>query len=212
MNYIKLLTAAGAALLVTGCVNLLPETTPSSIYRLSSPEPSGVMVAGREVVRVDLPLAPRGLASDEIAISLQHGELAFIDGAKWIAPTPRLVQDLIIESIDAFEPDLIAARPEDGVRADYELHTEIRSFEAVYRDGPDSAPIAVVRMRVRIVRLDDRSLLGIHAVGAQAQARSNTVGDIVAAFDAAAQEMASNISAWATLQVEMYPVEDAGED
>lgn len=208
MSIAKRVLAAGAALALAGCVNLLPETTPASIYRLSAPEPSSMTAADREVVRVSLPNAPRGLASDEIAISLDRGELAFIEGAKWIAPTPRLVQDLVTDAIDAYEPDLIAARPEDGVDAAYELHTEIRSFEAVYVDGPDAGPTAVVRMRVRMVRLEDRNLLGVHAVGAQATARSNTVGDIVAAFDAAAQETASEISAWAAQQVAAHPVSE----
>lgn len=205
MKTLLRLAALGAALALAGCVNLLPQSTPSSIYRLSTPEPAGGNAAGRQVVRVDLPLAPRGIASDEIAISLSNGELAFIDGAKWISTTPRLVQDLVIGAIDAYEPDLIASRPEDGVIAEYELHTEVRSFEAVYRDGPDLAPLVIIQMRVRMVRLSDRSLLGVQAVGAQAQARSNTVGDIVAAFDAAAQETASEISAWATQQVRANP-------
>lgn len=205
MTVVKHLAALGAALLLAGCVNILPESTPSSIYRLSTPEPAGGTAAGRQVVRVDLPLAPRGIASDEIAISLEHGELAFIEGAKWIATTPRLVQDLVIGAIDAYEPDLIASRPEDGVTAEYELHTEVRSFEAVYRDGADFAPVIVIQMRVRMVRLSDRSLLGVQAVGAQAQARSNTVGDIVAAFDAAAQETASEVSAFAARQVREHP-------
>jgi cholesterol transport system auxiliary component len=205
MTVLKRLAAAGVAVFLAGCVSLLPETTPASIYRLSTPEPSGGSAMNRQVVRVDLPLAPRGIASDEIAISLQHGELAFIDGAKWISTTPRLVQDLVISAIDAYEPDLIASRPEDGVNAEYELHTEVRSFEAVYRDGPDAPPTAIVQMRVRMVRLSDRSLLGVQAVGAQARARTNTVGDIVAAFDAAAQETAGEISSWATQQARAHP-------
>ena len=90
-----------------------------------------------------------GFTIPEIEQVYSEGDVEglFIDGAKWISTTPRLVQDLVISAIDAYEPDLIASRPEDGVNSEYELHTEVRSFEAVYRDGPDAPPTALQEAR-----------------------------------------------------------------
>lgn len=200
---------AAAALLLPGCVNLLPQVEPSAVYRLSAPEPAGDFSTGQTIVSVGVPLTPRALSSDDIAISMARGELAFIEGAKWIAPVPRLMQDLVVEAIDAYEPDLAAARPEDGVLSEYGISTEIRAFEAVYRDSDDAAPMAVIRMRVRLVRLDGRQLVGIHAVGAQAQAADNRIGDIVAAYDAAAQETASEIAEWVAARIAADRAEQA---
>ena len=188
---------AGASLALSGCVNLLPQAEPAAVYRLSAPEPSGNFSTDQTVVSVEVPLTPRALSNDDVAISLARGELAFIEGAKWIAPVPRMVQDLIVEAIDAYEPSLAAARPDDGVRAEYEINTEVRAFEAVYANGEEAAPTAVIRVRVRLVRLDGRILVGVHAVGAQALASDNRIGEIVAAYDAAAQETASEIADWA---------------
>jgi len=198
---VRTLTVSLLAMLATGCVNLLPETVPAAIYRLSAPEPSGGFSTEQSVVRIQMPLTPRALSSDDIAISMSRGELAFIEGSKWIAPVPRLVQDLVVESIDAFEPDLAAARPEDGVLVDYELNTEIRAFEAVYRDSDEVAPTVVIRVRVRLVRLDGRRLVAVDAIGSQARANENRIGSIVAAYDAAAQETASEIASWAADQI-----------
>lgn len=198
---------ATAALALGGCVNLIPQAEPAAVYRLSAPEPSGDFNTDQTIVSVGVPLTPRALSSDDIAISLERGELAFIEGAKWIAPVPRLMQDLIVESIDAFESDLAATRPEDGVEAEYEINTEVRAFEAVYRNGQEAAPTAVIRMRVRLVRLDGRRLIGVYAAGAQAQAMDNRIGEIVAAYDAAAQETAAEIASWAAARIEADRVE-----
>lgn len=194
----------GTSVLLAGCVSLLPENTPATVYRLSTPEPSGELRNEAVIVGVQRPLTPRALSGAQIALSQQRGELVFAEGAEWITPVPRLVQDLIVESMDAFEPSLIASRPEDGVRAEFELATELRSFEANYLNGPDAAPTAVVRIRSRLIRMSDRRLIAVEAIGAQAVARSLRIGDIVAAFDAASQEAAADVAQWTAEQVAQH--------
>ncbi|GJL97807.1 MAG: hypothetical protein DHS20C06_16240 [Hyphobacterium sp.] len=202
----KFLTAAliGSAVLLSSCISVLPENVPSTIYRLSTPEPSGEMRREAVIVGVQRPLTPRALSGDQIALTQANGELVFVSGARWITPVPRLIQDLIVESMDAFEPELIAARPEDGVRSEFELATEIRSFEAGYVNGPDAAPTVIVRLRVRLIRAHDRRLIAVDALGARATAQSNRIGDIVGAFDAASQEAMGNVSQWTAEQVSAH--------
>mgnify|MGYP003111362423 FL=1 len=199
----KTLTAGliGAALLLSGCISLLPENTPATVYRLSTPEPSGEVRVEAVIVGVQRPLTPRAMSNNMIAMSQQRGQLVFIEGAEWITPVPRLVQDLIVESMDAFEPSLIAARPEDGVRSEFELATELRSFEANYLAGPDAPPTVIVRLRARLIRSSDRRLVAVDAIGAQSLSSGNTIGDIVAAFDAASQEAMASVAQWTAEQV-----------
>ncbi|WP_421790982.1 ABC-type transport auxiliary lipoprotein family protein [Hyphobacterium sp.] len=191
----------GSAVALTGCISVLPENVPATVYRLSTPEPSGMVRQEAVIVNVQRPLTPRALSGSEIALSQNRGELVFADGAEWITPVPRLIQDLIVESMDAFEPSLIASRPEDGVRAEFELATEVRTFEANYLSGPEAAPTVIVRLRARLIRSSDRRLVAVDAVGAQARASTNTLGDIVAAYDAAAQEAMANVAQWTAEQV-----------
>lgn len=199
----KFLTATvlASSTLLAGCISVLPENTPATVYRLSTPEPSSELRTEAVIVGVQRPLTPRALSGDQIALSQSRGQLVFASGAEWITPVPRLVQDLIVESMDAFEPSLIASRPEDGVRAEFELATELRSFEANYVNGEDAAPTVVVRMRARLIRMSDRRLVAVEAVGAQAVANSVSLSDIVAAFDAASQEAMANVAQWTAEQV-----------
>lgn len=199
----KALTAGliGSSLLLSACISVLPENVPSTVYRLSTPEPSGEVRAEAVIVGVQRPLTPRALSNDMIAMSQERGQLVFIEGAEWITPVPRLVQDLIVESMDAFEPSLIAARPEDGVRSEFELATELRSFEANYLNGDNAPPTVIVRLRARLIRSSDRRLVAVDAIGAQSLSRGNTIGDIVAAFDAASQEAMANVAQWTAEQV-----------
>jgi cholesterol transport system auxiliary component len=194
----------GCSLFLTACISVLPESVPSTVYRLSTPEPSGEVRSEAVIVGVQRPLTPRALSNDMIAMSQERGQLVFIEGAEWITPVPRLVQDLIVESMDAFEPSLIAARPEDGVRSEFELATELRSFEANYFNGDNAPPTVVVRLRARLIRSSDRRLVAVDAIGAQSVARSNTIGDIVAAFDAASQEAMASVTQWTAEQVALH--------
>jgi cholesterol transport system auxiliary component len=202
----KFLTAAlmGSAVTLSGCINILPENVPATVYRLSTPEPSGDLRREAVIVGVQRPLTPRALSGDQIALSQAHGELVFVSGAEWITPVPRLIQDLLVESMDAFEPGLIASRPEDGVRSEFELATELRSFEANYVDGNEAPPTVVVRMRARLIRVSDRRLVAVEAIGARATARSTSIGDIVSAFDAASQEAMGSVAQWTAEQVSSF--------
>jgi cholesterol transport system auxiliary component len=202
----KTLTAGliGTSLFLSGCISFLPETVPATVYRLSTPEPSGEVREEAVIIGVQRPLTPRALSNDMIAMSQERGQLVFIQGAEWITPVPRLVQDLIVESMDAFEPTLIASRPEDGVRSEFELATELRSFEANYLRGPDQPPTVIVRLRARLIRSSDRRLVAVDAIGAQSVASSNTIGDIVAAFDAASQEAMASVAQWTAEQVAIH--------
>ena len=101
-RFLKPALIALSLLPVAACVSLLPESEPVSVYRLSSPE-------------------PRGLAGDHIALVRGSQSLAYISGARWISPAPSLVQNLVIDTFNAEQDRLAPARPEDGVRADYEL-------------------------------------------------------------------------------------------
>lgn len=126
----------------TACVSLLPESEPVSVYRLSSPDPQewGGNSEDWTIVEIEVPQAPRGLSGDHIALLRDGQSLAYIEGARWISPVPRLLQNLVIDTFNAEQSQLAPARPEDGVRADYELHLDLRQFEADYDQGAGAAP------------------------------------------------------------------------
>ncbi len=131
---------AGACLVgLSGCVSLLPEPTPVSVYRLSSPEPLEWSGQDWTIVLIEQPRAPRGLSGDEIAVLRNGQSLAYVSGARWISPVPGLLQNQVIDTFNAASSGLAPARPEDGVRADYELRLDLREYEADYDRGAEGA-------------------------------------------------------------------------
>ena len=196
--------AALAALTVSACISVLPESEPRRIYRLEPPA-AGAQAAPVEsapVIVVERPLAPRGLASDRIALSMADGRISYIDGASWISPAPDMVHDLVLEVFRAEAPGLAAVRAPDGVQDDWRLRTELTRFEAVYDRGEGAAPLVEVTLRARLVDSDDRRLAGARAFSASARAADNRQSAIVDAFGEAARSAAGALTAWSGARID----------
>ncbi len=201
MSAARLLKPAALALALAGlggCVSLLPEAEPVSVYRLSAPAPSEWSGQDWTIVLIELPVAPRGLSGDTIAVLRPGQSLAYINGARWISPAPEVVQDLLIDTFNSGQSGLVPARPEDGVRADYELRLDLREFEAVYDRGEDAAPLIRVRLAARLVAERGRRFVGARVFMAEVRATENRTRSIVAAFDAAALDVSGDIASWSS--------------
>ena len=198
---LKMLLVGVSAISVSACVSLLPEVEPSAIYRLSSPAPTNWSTSGAAMIEINVPNAPRGLSGDHIAILTADRHLAYMGQAKWIAPAPRIVQNLIIDSFNAGDGQLVPARPSDGVRAQYELQLDLREFEASYDQGSGNAPMVHVRIAVRLVSSETRGFIGTRVFSAQARASANRERAIVEAFNRAAGDAARDLAEWSVQTV-----------
>jgi len=196
LNSLKSLLVTMAALSVSACVSILPETEPSAIYRLSSPTPVEWSGEDRMFVEINTPMAPRGLAGDEIALLMEGRHLAYMASAKWIAPAPRVVQNLVIDTFNATSAPLAPARPEDGVRAEYELRLDLREFEAAYDQGSGRAPMVHVSFAARVIATDGRRLVGTRVFSAEVRASTNREGAIIDAFDVASARATRELADW----------------
>lgn len=198
--WIKPVLMSAAAVALTGCVNLLPETVPAAVYRLSSPEPvTRNSQQELTLVQVDAPHAARSLSGTDIAILMDGQHIAFMSGAQWIEPAPRVVQAMVIDAMNAQSGGVLPARPEDGVRVDYELRTDLREFEAAYLNGMESAPTIRVRIAARLITERSREFAGMQVFTAEVRARANRQRDIIDAFDQAAREATGDIAQWVVL-------------
>jgi len=196
-RFLKYTTIALGALTLSGCVSLLPEVEPVAVYRLSSPEPrANATMPEAVVVTVERPVAPAGLSGDEIAIETEPGRLAYMAGARWIAPSTVILQSLIVDTLHAGEDGIEPVRPSDAIRGSYELRTDLRAFEAVYDQGSDRAPLVRVRIAARLVESDGRNLAASEVFSAEVRARANRAGAIVDAFNQASTQVATEMSAW----------------
>lgn len=193
---IRSVIAAGAALLVSGCVSLLPESEPDTLYRLAATDLDAPAGGGAPItVLIDRIDAPRGLAGDRIAI-LRGDAIAYMAGAAWISPAPRLMESAVVDAFYEAAPLLAPARIEDGVTARYELDLEMREFEAVYDRGEGGAPLVRATLRGRLIDRDSRTLVAARSFTHDVRAAENRQRAIVAAFSEAAGRTSRELAGW----------------
>ncbi|WP_158272128.1 ABC-type transport auxiliary lipoprotein family protein [Marinicauda salina] len=173
------------------------------IYRLAAPEEArevATRLEGASTVAVREPIAPRALAGNRIAL-MREGRIAYLSGADWISPVPRMVHAMILDAFNADQADVAAVRPEEGVLAGYDLNLELRRFEAVYDGGSGDAPLVMIRLRARIVDSGDRTLVAGRLFEQSRRASANRQGAIVDAFSEAAWLMSEELAAWTADEV-----------
>ena len=190
--------APAAALALTACVSLFPDSgDPPQVYRLSAPSPTpGADERWAWTVEVAPAIAERALSSNRVAVSTDGVEVAYAAGARWSAATPRLIQNLIIDTLSADGRILAAVRPEDGVRASCELRLELASFEAVYEDGEGAPPTANVNIRAMLITPGSRRLAAASNFVSEVRAGDVRMRAIISAMDEAAHAAAGQLVEW----------------
>ncbi len=187
-----------AALLLGGCVRLLPEARTADIYRLRPPAPESQTAPrpfGQPTVMISSPSAGRAFGASDILISRPDASLASVAGARWAGTARGMLQDYLIEMFEQAVDGPAPLRPGDGLAADYDLSLDLRNFEANYDQDMESAPLVRVAMGARLIS-GARVLVASSGFSSEVRARSNRMGDIIAAFDQATEEVASALVGW----------------
>ncbi len=201
---------AGLALLVApGCISVLPETEPDTLYRLATTDLRGSGPdEGAATVIVGRLAAPRGLAGDQIAI--QRGEqIAYMAGAAWLSPAPDMLYTVILDAFHTVAPAVAPASATDGVRARFELDLQLRHFEAVYDNGAGTAPLTRVGIRARLIDRSTRALIATRTFDAEPRASENRQGAIVTSFSRASSSLSRQLAEW--VEIQACSVEDPAE-
>jgi len=196
MSRFASIIAASAALATAGCVSLLPEPRPNTLYRLAAADlDASAPVTAPVTVLIDRISAPRGLAGDRIAIQ-RSGAIAYMAGAAWISPGPQLMEGAVFDAFYNGAPLIAPAHAEDGVRARYELDLDLRHFEAEYDQGEDAAPLVRTAVRARLIDRENRALVAARTIESTARATANRQGAIVAAFSSATDDATRALATW----------------
>ena len=189
--------AVGAAILtLSGCVDLPGMGTPARLYMLS-PKSSfaGDLPDVKWQLVVELPVAPSGLATSNIALTRDPIQLQYYADAKWAERAPQMVQTLIVESFENSEKIIAVGRQAIGLRSDFNLKSDLREFQVEYGQGSET-PIAHVRINAKLIKQPRRQIIASQAFGAKAEAASGSMGDIVRAFDEALGKVLRRIVEW----------------
>lgn len=187
-----MVSACAAIELATREPPRLFQLTPKSTFDPSLPETDTTL-------SVEVPSATAGLNTARIALRPTPTTLEYFAGASWIDVVPIMVQNLLIESLDNTGRVDVLGREVVGVRADYALLTHVREFQAEYEGG--GPPDVRVRLQVRLVRLPRRISLAATSEEAVVQAESNSLDDIVTAFDRAFGDATKDVVGWTLEQL-----------
>lgn len=128
-----------------GCASLLAGS-PDATYDLTAPSnvPQGGGQRGTMVVAE--PVAVAVIDGQRIVVKPSSGQVTYLGKSQWSDRLPKLVQARIIESYENANRLKSVGRPGDRLTVDYQLVTELRSFEI--RAGSNEA---VVEMTAKIV-------------------------------------------------------------
>lgn len=185
-----------AAVSLAGCVSLFPKTKPVQLYSFKAAQ-AAAAAAPAPPASVAILRAPttftRAASSDRI-LTRNGNEAAFIADARWSAPAAVLFDETLAAAFDNASVRL-ATRGESAA-TDAILRVEVRTFEAVYKDGPDAAPTAVVEARATLTAPKNREFATSKVFHAEHKANDNRTGPIVDAYDAAVGDLMTELVRW----------------
>jgi len=191
-----LILAVGLSL--AGCGGLLPAPPPApDLYTLSpaaeppagsAPSPAGQLLVGDVA-------APAALDTTRIALTRDPTQVEYFAKSGWTDRAPVLVQNLLLDTLEASGRFKAVARRSLTLRADYVVIGELKHFEADYRAG--SPPQIRVALELQLVRSSGGEILGQRIFAASAPAAANAVPAIVEAFDAASHQALADAAPWA---------------
>ncbi len=195
-----ILLVLAASMMLVSCISVLPKPGPDpDTFRLSEIVlPS--QLASTPVVLVELPSSPKVLRNNRIAIVQGSQGIAYTAGARWAAPVPQLVSELLTDELLATGA-LNVVSPQEGVHPRFALITEIRHFEIVYDQGMDAAPLGRVEIRAKLIDRHGRVLMALGHFDANSRADDNRLGAIAAAIDRAAHQVGQELGAWAAKEL-----------
>ncbi len=187
--------ALAMSLAVSACISVLPKAGPDpDIFRLSDvalPE----QMAASPVLLLEMPLAPKALRNNRIAIARGPQDIAYAAGARWAGMVPQMAEELLNDSLLATRR-LNVVSPREGVHPPFGLVVEVRHFEAVYDQGEGAVPLGRVTLYAKLINRRGRTLMAQKLFNAEVRARQNTLGAMAAAIDAAAHQAAAVLSDW----------------
>jgi cholesterol transport system auxiliary component len=195
---LRALSLIAAALALSACVSLLPDAEPSQLYRLEGAiDPSATIAPPAPTFGLVLPSTGFvQAASGDRILTVTGDEVAYIAGARWVAPASELFEEAVERAFDANTgPARLVTRGEMRT-AESVLRLDVRRFEVVYDRGQDAAPLVVVRLRATMVNRGDRALIDEEVFQAEVRATDNRVSAIVAAFDAGTGQVLTQLVDW----------------
>lgn len=181
------------AVALAGCS--LFRGSPPETYELTAPAPRPANGTAAQIL-IPEPSALKTLDSERIVVS-SGPRLSYYPDAQWPDRMPRVFQAKAIEAFEKSKRVKAVGRPGEGLSIDYQLVTNIRSFEFREQGQGGSAYVSVY---VKV--MDDRTgrVVATRTFEGEAPVSKDTAASVVAGVNEALNQVLVELVSW-TLKV-----------
>ncbi len=185
------------ALGIAGCA-ALPGGGPAPLdtFELSAPSVDGRSHNRRQILIAE-PDALKALDGQNIVIKTGSRSIQYLKGAQWADRLPLIVQARLAETFQRSGSFAGVGKPGEGLAIDYQIITEIRSFEI----RADRGEQAQVELFVRLLNDRNGEVRASRTFTASAPVSGGGNQAYVAALDGAFGRAAQDIVRWTDSQI-----------
>lgn len=180
----------GATLLTLALTGCLGATAPIT-YDLGSASPSRAPRRSSRTVVITLPKTVQTYDSQRVVVRDVGNELSYLPDAQLSDTLPRLVQTRLLQTFEAANfPNI--GRPDDQLRVDVTLATELRTFDIDISQGG----LATVTINAKLVDEARGAIFASQTFTASRQGTIEPAAAAIASLDIALQDVMSQILLW----------------
>jgi cholesterol transport system auxiliary component len=191
MNYSRrgfmAIGASALALSVSGCFTPTPPLT----YDLTSTSHGPLRRRSSRVVVITEPKTVQTYDTQRVVIREPGNILSYLPDAQWSDTLPRLVQTRLLQTFEASNFKNIG-RPDDQLKVDVTLATELRAFEIDVSRGN----LATVTVNAKLVDEARGAIFASKEFSATQQATQSPATSAITALDNALQSVMAQILLW----------------
>jgi len=187
---------AAAMLTSTGCSGGLRSDAPATQVYVLRAAPASQAAAPKALnvsVHVNRPMAAPGLDSDHIVLVQPDHRMSYYVASRWPADLPAVIGSLAVDTMRAAGVWTNVQDAGSAFSSEYLLQIVIRRFEADYSAG-GSAPEVHVVLDCTVGRRAGREVIGSFAAEGSATAGANRLGEVIGAFEVAANHALADIA------------------
>jgi cholesterol transport system auxiliary component len=186
-----LIRACAAIVLVTALSACASKASNDTYSLSSSPAIEGPSSTSKQIL-VPEPTALKALDSDQVVIRLSGAEIQYLAKSQWSDRLPKMVQAKLVQAFENTGKIGGVGKPGEGLAIDYQVITEIRSFEI----STEGADVAVVEIFAKILNDRNGTVGAQKAFRATMPVRGSGASAFVAALDGAFAQVAGEIVSW----------------
>jgi cholesterol transport system auxiliary component len=181
---------------LAACSGGLHSDSPATqVYVLrAAVHPQATLIQSAASLHVSRPMAAPGLDSDHILLVQSDHRMSYYVASRWPADLPGVVESLAVDTLRTTGEWSTVQDSGSAFSSDYLLQMVIRRFEADYTVS-GSAPEVHVVLDCTVGKRAGREVIASFVAEGSATAAANRLGDVVTAFEDAANKALADIAA-----------------